>query len=517
MDSQRVPTTTPGRGDTATPLSVAGAVGGFAMALFGVYWDDAWHTDRGRDELLSPPHLALYAGVALAVAVVAWWAWRRRSSGWRSVLSGPIGVAIAGAAVTLASAPVDEWWHVSFGRDAVLWSPPHLIALVGTIALGSGVVLVAGQATSTSSPDTRISPWLVVAAGVGVMGAWQVLVLEYDTDVAQFSPLWYLPILAVGTSVSASTVQAAIGDRLRWSATWTGLAYTLAMAGLVISLGSMGFSTPIVPAILPATLVADLTRNRGWRVFPRALAFVAVLFLTYVPYLRVVPGGVAPTNGQIAVGFVMGVVAVMAAIPVFDPRVRLPRISFGRRTMTAMVAMTALFLGAGSAPAVAHDPGQGPEIVDIELVATVTDRRVTITGSVAEPTAGIEPRRVVARRAGRLVDAPLVETGGPWTGQVELDEDGRWFVYVEASRGDETLEAWLPVVVGRDDGVSKDTSLYLSSPDDGPTVAQILTGALLFTLSVLIIARVALAVRRSSLSTAATPPVSSTGQAMGTR
>lgn len=48
------------------------AIVGFGVALFGVYWDDAWHTDRGRDDLLSAPHLALYAGVAIAVSVVGW-------------------------------------------------------------------------------------------------------------------------------------------------------------------------------------------------------------------------------------------------------------------------------------------------------------------------------------------------------------------------------------------------------------------------------------------------------------
>lgn len=126
-----------------TSSGVSFALFGFGAALFGVYWDDAWHTDRGRDEFLSGPHLVLYAGVMLAVAIVGWWAWQGRRGGWRTVLAGPIGMAIVGAAVVLGSAPVDEWWHRVFGRDAVLWSPPHLVALFGAIALGTGVVLAA--------------------------------------------------------------------------------------------------------------------------------------------------------------------------------------------------------------------------------------------------------------------------------------------------------------------------------------------------------------------------------------
>ena len=53
--------------DSVTPFTATLAAAGFLMALFGVYWDDAWHTDRGRDSTLSAPHLALYAGVAAAV------------------------------------------------------------------------------------------------------------------------------------------------------------------------------------------------------------------------------------------------------------------------------------------------------------------------------------------------------------------------------------------------------------------------------------------------------------------
>ncbi len=60
---------------------VAGA--GSAAALFATYWDDSWHTDKGRDGLRDPPHLLLYGGFLLAAVAVAAWgrqAWRR--AGW---------------------------------------------------------------------------------------------------------------------------------------------------------------------------------------------------------------------------------------------------------------------------------------------------------------------------------------------------------------------------------------------------------------------------------------------------
>jgi hypothetical protein len=52
-------------------------------ALFATFWDDAWHTDLGRDSATIPPHLLLYASVAVIGVVVAAWGaralWRRRS------------------------------------------------------------------------------------------------------------------------------------------------------------------------------------------------------------------------------------------------------------------------------------------------------------------------------------------------------------------------------------------------------------------------------------------------------
>ena len=131
------------------------------------------------------------------------WGWRSRKVGWQKLGAGPIGIAVVGAAVTLRSAPLDEWWHAAFGRDAVLWSPPHLVALVGTVALGSGVALVAAQSLAGGG---RLDAVLLVATCTGVVGAWQVLVIEYDTDVAQFSPLWYLPVLAVAVAISSANV-----------------------------------------------------------------------------------------------------------------------------------------------------------------------------------------------------------------------------------------------------------------------------------------------------------------------
>src|SRR5262245_17575526 len=150
-----------------------------AAALFATYWDDAWHTDLGRDSATIPPHLLLYGSVAvIGVVVVAWGlaALRRTRSLLAILRQPPLLLAATGAAVTLAAAPIDAAWHAAFGRDAVLWSPPHMLGVFGTLALIVGIL-----AGTRAGPGTR--PWLPAAAGALLLGSAVMPVLEFETDV----------------------------------------------------------------------------------------------------------------------------------------------------------------------------------------------------------------------------------------------------------------------------------------------------------------------------------------------
>jgi hypothetical protein len=59
----------PSTHQTALGASVAGLPAGSA-GLFATFWDDAWHTDLGRDQATIPPHLLLYASMATIGAVI---------------------------------------------------------------------------------------------------------------------------------------------------------------------------------------------------------------------------------------------------------------------------------------------------------------------------------------------------------------------------------------------------------------------------------------------------------------
>jgi hypothetical protein len=152
--------TAPGAGVAGLPAGllalvvVAGSAG-----LFATFWDDAWHTDLGRDQATIPPHPLLYASMATIGAVVAAWGlsalWRDRSPTalwWQP----PLLLAAASGTVTLAALPIDAAWHASFGRDAVLWSPPHMLAVFGNLALLVGF---------PGGARPEVSPWMLTSLG----------------------------------------------------------------------------------------------------------------------------------------------------------------------------------------------------------------------------------------------------------------------------------------------------------------------------------------------------------------
>jgi hypothetical protein len=170
-------------------------------ALFATYWDDAWHTDLGRDSATIPPHLLLYGSVAvIGVVVVAWGlAALRRSGSLRAVLrQPPLLLAATGAVVTLAATPIDAAWHAAFGRDAVLWSPPHMLSVVGTLALIAGIL-------AGARPGSGL--WVLAAAGTLLLGSAVAPVLEFETDVPQFSEALYLPVLLAGALFAAAVLR----------------------------------------------------------------------------------------------------------------------------------------------------------------------------------------------------------------------------------------------------------------------------------------------------------------------
>lgn len=130
----------------------------------------------------------------------------------------PLLLAGVGGIAVLAAGPADNVWHVRYGRDAVLWSPPHMLAVAASVALAVG--LLAGLRTAAGRAGVAAR----TLAGAGVLAALLVPVLEYDSDVPQFRPALYLPVTTAGTLLAFLVLRDATGGR--WSATTAAAAAT---------------------------------------------------------------------------------------------------------------------------------------------------------------------------------------------------------------------------------------------------------------------------------------------------
>jgi hypothetical protein len=127
------------------------------VAGWGVQWDILWHLRIGRDSFWIAPHVMTYAGVTgvvlLSFGILAWDTWRRRSARGAAdeitvmgITSTPgFHLAAWGIALTVLAAPIDDLWHRLFGIDVTLWSPPHLLGLLGSLINTAACLLIARE------------------------------------------------------------------------------------------------------------------------------------------------------------------------------------------------------------------------------------------------------------------------------------------------------------------------------------------------------------------------------------
>ncbi len=277
---------------------------GALVFLLGGYWDVAWHIEIGRDTFWSPPHLVLYSGILLILAACAYAfaAASRLGSAGRRAWPGPGPVIAAlGAALALASAPIDDTWHRLFGLDVTLWSPPHLMLIGGMAIAAFGAVAGFASLASRRDPARLAALWRSTAARwtgpeVGLYLAGGVLLAivlgvlgEYDYDVSRY-PVIYHPILLAALGALVLAMVARAGGRVG-SATLVAAAYTGVRIVAYLELRLLAHVTPQIPLVLLAAPVLDLLLWKlGGRLGPWAAAaaagagYAAALLVIEWPY-----------------------------------------------------------------------------------------------------------------------------------------------------------------------------------------------------------------------------------------
>lgn len=263
------------------------ALGTFS-GLLGIYWDIAWHIDKGRDSFFSPPHNFIYGAMLIVLITAVYTLVRDRRQSplhfkWASLRLQPGMIIVAlGAAITLFFAPADDLWHRLFGADITLWAPMHLIGLLGlTLATLGG--FIATQIEAYLDPENRpLFKGLSIYFAIMFLAWCMLLLAEYEYGIPVF-PMW-LGIALLTALPSFIFFLIASLRPFPYAATLTAIGFTLfrfLIAGwLMISdsvLDWAGETRPAIPMLILTGILADVLvqRKLHWSLTGSLLALLS--------------------------------------------------------------------------------------------------------------------------------------------------------------------------------------------------------------------------------------------------
>lgn len=448
------------------PRLLAVLVVGFGMlAIFATYWDEAWHTDIGRDSAWAAPHVLLYASVGVVGLSVAAWGLRvlNATGSLRGALAyTPLLAAGFGGVGALIAAPIDAYWHESYGRDAVLWSPPHMLVVFASTALALGVL--------AGLPES--STWLRILTGALLTANAAAVVFEYEADVPQFNEALYLPVLLLGGLLVVFTVRRSVPGRLPVSRVV--LTYALLRLAIMAGLAALGRSTPDLPLAVLGLAGADLPFRSELRRYA-----AAVVATSAIAIVASASGLASPSAGSVALAAVP-LAAAALIIAMSGPRLR--------QVAAVAVLISGLAVTVSRpAPAQAHDPGQGDKVATVTMgVDSDGSGSLAVTARIEGGCGDLREGRLVARRAGAVVSEGLTAGNDcAFTGVVDVPPHGRWFVYITFNDEAGPVEAWLPIDTSDAGAISKERDLYSASASSaGTSLGQVMAGGLIYLLGI---------------------------------
>jgi hypothetical protein len=330
-------------------------------------------------------------------------------------------------------------------------------------------------------------PWIQAAAGALLLGSAVMPVLEFETDVPQFSEALYLPVLLAGGLFAAALLRLLVPGPLPVARTLG--SYLLLRVAITIGLAGLGRSTPELPLAILGLAALDLPWRTAAARYAAGAAGVALttLVASTVGLTSVTAQAVAVVAIPVLVVFVAVLVAEFGWLPRFG----------GSALMLLLGGAVALF----PVPAAAHDPGQGPAVAPVTLTGAADGRgTLTITAEIAADCTPLTPERVVARRAGQAVTGALTAAGRcRSSGRVRVPPTGRWFLYAQLRGPDGLVEAWLPVDASRAGRLVERRQLYRPTGRTGarrPPTGEVVIGILLYALGVLVLTLTVRQVRR---------------------
>ncbi len=326
------------------------------LALTGLLWDGAWHRSFGRDSFFIPPHDVMYGGLmiglALTYGIIILSSRQPRNPAFRRFLSlqAPPGVWVAfvGLFLVLAAAPYDDWWHANIGhvegRDPVLWSPPHLLGVIGALITFWGILAFLLREVKLPSPGIKpkslvglslnnlslllIFTWILFLLG-GISLDRFIIFHTYRTDGSIY------PILAMTLSPGLLVIAQRVLHR--WgTATFLLVVPFIMTAGVGAILLSVGY--PYVASLpmmaLPSAILLDLAYARlgdgkRWLLWFGSL-FVLVFFVGEYFWSWYLNG--APWTNLIGALIALPVACVAATASMYAGALLAPRIENWNRS-----------------------------------------------------------------------------------------------------------------------------------------------------------------------------------------
>jgi hypothetical protein len=192
----------------------------FALLLAGVgfYSDVAWHVALGRDEeLFTAPHTAILLGLigilsaavfGTIVATLDGWERGWHVAGFRvpwSML--PLGALGVGA---VSGFPMDEIWHGAYGVDVTMWSPTHMLMILGASFTGLAGWLVMAD-TGVLPRSNRwarflhgFAAWLTLQGLVASQG-------EFSFGVPQFPQVFHPLLVSMAAAMGLVAIRIVLG------------------------------------------------------------------------------------------------------------------------------------------------------------------------------------------------------------------------------------------------------------------------------------------------------------------
>ena len=191
---------------------------------------------------------------------------------------GPLGAFICawGGVAMITSAPFDNWWHNAYGLDVKILSPPHVVLILGLLAIRFGLlVMVLAEMNRAEGAYYKKLEWILYFVFVFLMGATVgsrqgILANRVEMHGARFymvvmmgAPIWMAAVTRASKNRWAATLMTGIYTSMHLAFCWL-----LPLAPAEPKLGPVYQQvTHLVPPDFPLLLIVpaivfDLLRRR---------------------------------------------------------------------------------------------------------------------------------------------------------------------------------------------------------------------------------------------------------------